>query len=364
MVYGVFTPNDSLVKSYSAPQAKSNKTVKFADGSIFGVHFLDAAEYQRRLNNDILNNANVSKSSNLFSDKSGKNYAQQTIDDNLPIANTKSGTSSSAPESNNQTESTNNVIINDLDYQRNNSNGSSELSTGFGETVFITDSAQNTLMSCVDEDGAYKCHIALSNLNDPQDILVLRNHLYLINSNQLGESGVIVKCDINNYGYINSCNQQKINIINPIFFYSQGASVYISDFVYDGDGKTKPTSALQCTLDGRGNLINCNPDNNILSMYFISKEYNHSYYHAKSFRKPAAIDKCATIDAVNCIHLTNDLFVYPIALSINHDRFFITNQHADSTPHEVLKCTMDMKKCVIVTTMQMPTAIGVYNFQH
>lgn len=367
VVYGIFAPNNSIPSNNVQSKVNPHNSAKLSDKSIFSVQFLDAAEYQRRLSNGILNDTNFQQNShNVLENIVSKKNMQQAIVGDFSTPNNGSGASSSATatESSSLPESDNNVIINDLTYQKTNSNDSSALNTSFGETVFISDSAQNTLMSCVDENGVYKCHVALSNLNNPQDILVVRNHLYLINSSHSVESGAIVKCNINNYGYIDNCNHQRINIINPIFFYSHGASIYISDMVYAGDGKINPTSALQCTLDGAGNLINCNPDKNILSAYFIRKTYNNSYYHTNAFHPPASIERCATIDAVNCTHLTNDLFVYPLALSINHDRFFITNQHADSSTPEVLKCTLDMKKCVVVTNMQAPTAIGVYNFQH
>ena len=254
-------------------------------------------------------------------------------------------------------------IINDIDYMRQfmQNNPGFESSTEV-ETVFVSDDVENSLMSCIEFKGKYTCHTAVSNLNNPLDILVINNYIYIINSHQQNQAGSYTRCRINNYGFIDSCGQTALNIINPAWFYYNPPNVHISDFVYSGDSKKVPKSAIQCNVDNRGNFINCNPDSETLSMYYISKAYNGYYYRPHSFGS-AHIAKCATVDADFCTNLYNQQLVYPLSLSFNNNRMFISNQKSGSG-HNILKCSVDLKTCEVITnSISSPKCISVFNFK-
>ncbi len=200
-------------------------------------------------------------------------------------------------------------------------------------------------------------------MNDPQDILVINNYIYIINSHPYGETGDFTRCRINSYGFIDSCGQNKINIKNPVWFYYAPPNIHISDFVYSGDGRKIPQSAIQCKVDNQGNFINCNQDSETLSMYYISKTYNGSYYRPYSSGS-AYVEKCATVDAEFCTNLHNEQLVYPLSLSFNNNRMFISNQKSGSG-HNILKCSVDMKTCEVITnSIPSPKCISVFNFKN
>lgn len=244
--------------------------------------------------------------------------------------------------------------IDDLDYNESNTAESEPQ-----EIIFVTDYQQNQLISCSKGVADYRCHVAVSNLNNPQDILILGNYIYIINSHATGKIGDITRCQINNQGIITSCATAQLNMVNPIFFSYQPPYVYISDFVWSG-GSIKPDSALQCTLDSYGNLVNCTPDTSLTSMYFISKEYHNYFYRTHSYPAPATIEKCSNVNSSQCTELINPLLEYPLNLRVTMDHIYITNAVASGEP-TILKCSLDMLSCQIITNqIPSPMCIAVF----
>lgn len=258
----------------------------------------------------------------------------------------------------NDAESNLTPVINDLDY-----NESSSAESTAQEIIFITDNQQNQLISCTNDNKNSQCHVAVSNLNNPQDILILGNYIYIINSHATGSNGDITRCQINNNGLITHCSIATLNMINPVFFSYQPPYVYISDFVWSG-GNIKPNSSLQCSVDSYGDLINCTPEYNLTSMNFISKEYQGYYYRAHSYPAPATIEKCSYINSTQCQELINPLLEYPLNLRVASDYIYITNAVANGQP-SVLKCSLDLLSCQIITNqLPSPMCIAIFTTQN
>lgn len=342
--------------------AQVNKDQKSGtDRSIFAVNFIDPGRTSSKaLENGIGYLRRVSESENQNSSKNKLDKKNNSFNVNFDETVVSVYIES---HDRNEDNTGNSLIINDGFYLRNNS-----LATESGnesvETIFITDDVMNQLISCRDNNGSYKCHTAVSNLNHPQDLLVINNYLYIINAHNTGESGDVTRCNVTNQGYIDSCGQERINIINPVFFYYNPPNINISGFEYSGSGRTTPRNAIQCIMDAKGNLINCNPDNETLSAFYYSKYYKGNYYRTNSGTTDSYIDKCASIDATRCISMPNAHLVYPLSLSINQDRIFVSNAKPANIKPDILKCSMDMSKCDVVTnSITSPMCVGVFNFK-
>ena len=370
LIYSLFSHNSlaANINSTSNINEKKNKESQTQNSSIFSVKFVEQLKLKDKLQNSIFNDLSHNHESlnqNSFNDINNINPNIDNKPENFNIVFDNSMLGISAPPANhlnNESSYSTGPSVDDSLYMKNNP-PSSKLADdkSYGETIFVTDEIENKLISCTENNGAYKCHTAVSNLNNPQDILIIRNSIYIANSHTFGESGDIVKCNINNTGYIDGCAQTAINMKNPTFFYYSPPYVHISNFVYSG-GPTKPTEAIQCSIDTNGSFTNCNEDRNTISMSYISKHYNNAYYRTYSKAPPSAIENCSTADAVFCNRMPNELLVSPLSLSINHDRIFISNSKPNTVP-DILKCSMDMKNCSVVTNeIKSPMCIGVYNF--
>jgi len=355
--------NLDAVNTNNDKSAKANKDKNSqSDSSIFSVNFIDPQKIKDALlNNGINYLRRISESGNLNSLNDKHNVKL-----NNPNINFDEAVVSVYIESQNSNESSpgNSLVINDGFYIKNNLTATESVN-GNVETVFITDNATNQLISCRENNGSYKCHTAVSNLNNPQDILVINSYIYIVNSHKDGESGDVTRCNVTNQGYIDSCGQTKINIINPIFFYYNPPNVNISGFEYSSSGRRTPLQAIQCSMDARGNFINCNPDYDTLSAFYISKYYNGNYYRTHSSPPNSYIEKCVPVDAIECINLPNGQLVSPLSLSINHDRIFVSNaKPPNTTKPDILKCSLDMKNCDVITNdVTSPMCIGVFNFK-
>ena len=322
----------------------------------------DYAKNYLALNNESLNQTSVDSVINVDKNQNGFNI---NFDNN--IIGVTSGQNRFTPNGNSSNNdnssgsSSSQLVIDDIAYAAANT---AESSTWDGETIFVTDGTTNQLISCTQSNGKYTCHTAVSNLNNPQDILVINNFIYIINSNkQLHANGDITKCNINSSGYIYSCSPFALNIQNPVWFHYTPPTISISGFVYSG--MTTPTQAINCSIDySSGNLFNCLSDPSTISMAYISKYYNNAYYRPYSDKLPPAIQKCATQDATICTPMTNSLLVYPLSVSINQNRIFISNEtYNNTTPASILKCSMDLQTCSILTqAITSPMGIAVYNF--
>ncbi|AUR51667.1 hypothetical protein [Aquella oligotrophica] len=361
--YSLVSQGD-LTNSYTnnANNTQVNKDQEMTtERSIFAVNFIDpkiskdkslenGISYLRRVSESAVPNSSHNRY-NLELSKANINFDESVVSVYIESHTTnESGYGSS-------------LIINDGFYLRNNLAATESISENV-ETIFVTDNVMNQLISCRENKGIYKCHTAVSNLNEPQDILVVNNYIYIVNSHEEGESGDITRCKITNQGYIDSCGQERVNIINPVFFYYNPPNINISGFEYSGSGRAIPLQAIQCTLDAKGDFINCNPDYQTLSAFYYSKYYNGSYYRTHSGTTNSYIDKCASIDATRCISMPNEHLVYPLSLSINQDKMFISNAKPANIKPDILKCSMDMSKCDVVTnSIISPMCIGVFNFK-
>lgn len=345
--------NDKNIQLHKSRQPQS-------DSSIFSVNFTAAGKNDNKSLEDGINylrRVSESENANLSNDKSNiePDSFKINFDENVVSVYIESNNT-------NDDDSENSLIINDGFYIRNNLMSSESVSDSI-ETVFVTDYVTNQLISCRENKGSYKCHIALSKLNAPQDILVINNYIYIVNSYKEGESGGVTRCNITNQGYIDSCGETRINIINPMFFYYNPPNINISDFEYSGSGRTTPRNAIQCLVDANGNF-NCIPDNKTLSAFYYSKYYNNSYYRTHSNPPNSYIEKCSTVDSLSCINMPNEHLVSPLSLSINKDRIFISNAKSGNAKPEILKCSMDMKSCDVITnSIISPMCIGVFNFK-
>ncbi len=368
VAYNLLTVNNSIGMNNITNDSQESKPKGLFKGSIFSSDFFNLQKFRDKFQEkDTISNR--LSSHEQFYQNSVVNKVNQNTDKKVNSFNINFDDEPAAipvsPGANNSDNSYNNPVINDIMYMKNNP-PTNESNIGHGETVFITDGSDggsNQLISCVENSGSYKCHTAVSDLNDPQDILVINNYMYIVNRFKENESGAITKCNINSAGYISKCELTRINMINPTFFYYSPPYVYISQMVYSGGGE-KPKQAFQCILDNKsGNLINCNQDYDTLSVYYYTKNYNKFYYRTHSWPSPPFIEKCDTIDAQICSPMSNKLLVYPTSLSINHDRIFISNAKDPSVAQEVLRCTMDMQSCSVVTnSLRAPRCIGVFNF--
>lgn len=255
----------------------------------------------------------------------------------------------------------NGVVINDELYKIANQNV--EEISGNNEIIFVSDNVENKLISCATtNNNYYTCHTAVSNLDNPQDILVINQYIYIIDAHKDGESGDVTRCNITDSGYIDGCGQTPVDIINPIFFYYNPPYVYISDFVYAGNVQSKPKQVIKCTIANNGDFINCNNDDSSFSMSYISKYYNQSYYRPHSYLGVSSIERCGSLFAGDCQQMTNKVLVYPLSISINNDRIFITNAKSGNAASEVLKCSMDMTNCTLISdSIKSPMCIGVFN---
>lgn len=360
---GTSLANSNNLSNKSGNNNQRSYISESISGVKFALNFVDSEKSENYFKHvDKILTKNESYDSKLLSKKNEsvnnvqpKNYTMN-FDENVIAVVPMTGISPDKDPENNS----NSIVINDREYSQNNTQNM-ESGDGYGETIFVTDDIMSQLVSCKESKGIYTCHGAVSNLNNPQDVLVIGNYIYIINSHKQGESGDITRCSINSVGYISSCGQQQINMINPVFFYYNSPYIYISDFVYLGGG-IKPKHAIQCMIDNNGSFINCNEDHDITSMEFLSKYYNNSYYRPHSYQG-VYIEKCTTADALYCDQMTNKMLISPLSLSINHDRIFISNTNPSLINAEILKCSMDMESCSVVTRdIKSPMCIAIYNF--
>lgn len=375
IVWLIFNNDEVLLvkeesKRVIAPIKKG--VLKPYDSSVFAVHFVDPVLSSS--NNNVLMNK-LAEFLNINESPLMKKQLQNlpTVMESFEINFDNNPGGLSLQESNDDSEtSAGGLVIDDKkhmkEYEKNNHDSQDNSNK---ETIFVTDSAENQLISCRETNGKYNCHTAVNNFNNPQDVLVVNNYIYIVNSHPYGESGDIIKCNINNHGFIYSCGLRPIDIVNPAFFYYSPPHIYISEFVYSGN-KDKPFDAIRCDIDmANGNLVNCIKDSSITSMAFVSKYNNFSFYRTYFKDSIAHIEKCDNLNSDYCVKMSNSLLLVPLSLSIYNDDLFISNAQLilpDGTSAgepSILRCSIDLKKCkIIIQSIKNPMCIGVYQFEN
>ena len=332
-----------------------------ADASIFRVNFVNPNSSKSTHNIDEMFAYHHLQESQSISKPMNTNLLTKQLQGFNISFDDEVTSNSSVPESiNSEGSSHSGLVINDSCYMQRNSNQDLDIdSEGHVETIFVSDFSADQLIGCRERDGSYTCTPSVSKLNNPQDILVVDKFIYIINSHRnIGESGDLIKCNITDSGYISGCGMTRINLINPIFFYSAPPYIYISEFVYS-DGQDKQFSALKCEIEyATGNLTHCSHDSSLSAMSYISKFNNGVYYRPHANNGIGYIEKCNNLASKDCLKMANNSVTLPLSISINYENMFI----ADATSR-IIRCSLDLQKCKTITeSIKSPMCIGVYNF--
>ena len=172
--------------------------------------------------------------------------------------------------------------------------------------------------------GVTNCNTVLSGtngLNGPDNLLIMNNHLYVVNS---GNNGV-TSCGLSSNGSINSCNSFGVPTSYPIYIMRASTQQL---YVYGFPSETGVVKVDNCVTDNSGNIIDCSNNSFNANVSQLPYPIIGGYSYTTNYSS-GGINKCTA--ELKCQLLNNILIPAsngPTAVEATSNNVYIVNENS------------------------------------